>query len=114
MIGLGVAAIVLMTAMSVYLMLSQNAQRVVMGFIVLSNAVNLVVLVASGMPERAVPPLLGDGARVGAFMDPLPQAFILTAIVIGLGNAAYLIALAARLHRETGSDDVEVEDAPWR
>jgi multicomponent Na+:H+ antiporter subunit C len=43
----------------IYLMLSRNLQRVVLGFIIISNGVNLMVLTASGLPEGAAPPLLG-------------------------------------------------------
>jgi multicomponent Na+:H+ antiporter subunit C len=90
-------------ATSLYLMLSRNTQRVVIGFIILSNGVNLLVLSASGAPENAVPPLV-DSAMAGPYMDPLPQAFILTAIVIGLGTAAFLLAMAARSYSELGTD----------
>lgn len=103
MIGFGAVFIAVTTTVSVYLMLSRDVQRIIMGFIVLSNAANLVVLISSGLPYNAIPPLLGDG-RDGVMVDPLPHAFVLTAIVIGLGNVAFLIVLASRIHRETGSD----------
>jgi multicomponent Na+:H+ antiporter subunit C len=104
-IGLSAFVVGVLFATAVYLMLSRNMQRVAIGFILLSNAVNLLVLSSTGIPAGAVPPLLGltNDAPVA---DPLPQAFILTAIVIGLGTAAFLLALAARTHRETGSDEL--------
>ncbi len=92
-------------ATSVYLLLSANVQRVAFGFLLLTNAVNLTVLAATGVPEGARPPFVGQGE--GPMADPLPQAFILTAIVIGLGATAYLIAHAAAVHHATGSDEVE-------
>jgi multicomponent Na+:H+ antiporter subunit C len=110
MIGLAAIVVGVLFASAVYLMLSRNVQRVAIGFILLSNGVNLLVLAAAGVPMHAVPPLLGD--QQGQVMaDPLPQAFILTAIVIGLGTAAFLLAMAARIHRETGSD--ELREEPW-
>jgi multicomponent Na+:H+ antiporter subunit C len=110
MIGLSAIVVGVLFASAVYLMLSRNVQRVAIGFILLSNGVNLLVLASAGVPANAVPPLLGevDGRSIA---DPLPQAFILTAIVIGLGTAAFLLAMAARIHRETGSD--ELREEPW-
>jgi multicomponent Na+:H+ antiporter subunit C len=105
MIALSAVVVGVLFAASIYLMLSRNTQRVVIGFIILSNAVNLMVLAASGAPEGAVAPLV-DSAMIGPFMDPLPQAFILTAIVIGLGTAAFLLAMAARAHKEMGTDEL--------
>lgn len=90
-------------AVSFYLMLGRNSQRVAFGFILLSNAVNLLVLTAAGLPERPMAPIVRPG--VGEYVDPLPQAFLLTAIVIGLGSAALLLALAARLERARGADE---------
>jgi multicomponent Na+:H+ antiporter subunit C len=66
------------------------------------------VLTASGMPAGATPPLIRDdsvAALAGPTADPLAQAFILTAIVIGFGMAAFLLAMAVDLHRETRSDE---------
>ncbi len=105
MIGLSAMVVGVLFASAIYLMLSRNTQRIAIGFILLSNAVNLMVLTSSGLPERAVPPLLGP-EQSGIYADPLPQAFILTAIVIGLGTASFLLALAARAYREMGTDDL--------
>ncbi|CAN5736969.1 Na(+)/H(+) antiporter subunit C [soil metagenome] len=110
MIGLSAIVTGVLFAASMYLLLSRNVQRVAIGFIILSNGVNLLVLTASGLPERAIPPLIAANAE-GVYADPLPQAFILTAIVIGLGTAAFLLAMAARTHRELGTD--ELQEAEW-
>jgi multicomponent Na+:H+ antiporter subunit C len=104
MIALSSLVVAVLFTCAVYLMLSRNTQWIAIGFVLLSNAVNLLVLATSGLPARAVPPLLREGAEGLAYADPLPQAFILTAIVIGLGTAAFLLALAARAHREMGTD----------
>jgi multicomponent Na+:H+ antiporter subunit C len=103
MIGLASIVVGVLFGTSVYLLLSRNLQRVAIGFIILSNAVNLLVLAAAGIPAGAVPPLVGDPVQPN-LADPLPQAFILTAIVIGLGAAAFLLAMAARTYDERGSD----------
>lgn len=105
MIGLASLVVAVLFATAIYLMLSRNTQRVAIGFIILSNGVNLLVLSASGIPDDAIPPLVGGSGTT--YADPLPQAFILTAIVIGLGTAAFLLAMAARAHREMGTDELQ-------
>lgn len=105
MTGLSAIVVGVLFATGVYLMLSPNVQRLALGFILLSNGVNLLVLAAAGLRPGGAPPLLGEGE--GPFVDPLPQAFVLTAIVIGLGTASYLLAMAARTHRETGTDELD-------
>jgi multicomponent Na+:H+ antiporter subunit C len=108
--GYAALAVGVLFAVAVYLLLSRNTQRVAMGFLLLSNAVNLLVITASGLRPGAVPPILrGAGLVDETFADPLPQAFLLTAIVIGLGAAAFLLGLAARAHSETGSDELSDE-----
>ncbi len=110
MIGLAAMLTAILFAAAVYLMLSRNTQRIAIGFIVLSNAVNLMFLTSSGVPENAVPPLIVDGIEEMPVADPLPQAFILTAIVIGLGVAAFLLAMASRANEEMGTDDLQERD----
>jgi multicomponent Na+:H+ antiporter subunit C len=110
MIALSSLVVAVLFTSAVYLVLSRNTQWVAIGFILLSNGVNLLVLVAAGIPYRAVPPLLVEGAEGLVYADPLPQAFILTAIVIGLGTVSFLLALAARTQRERGTD--VLSDAP--
>jgi multicomponent Na+:H+ antiporter subunit C len=94
----------------IYLMLSRNLQRLIIGTIVLSNGVNLMVLTVAGLPENAVPPLIGTAeAATGTLSDPLPQAFILTAIVIGLALTAFLLAMALRYYHGQRQDELEVQ-----
>ena len=80
-------------ATGVYLLLARSVVRALIGFMLLSNGANILFLVASGDAGRA--PIVGknDGARMS---DPLPQAMVLTAIVIGLGMTAFMLALAHR------------------
>jgi multicomponent Na+:H+ antiporter subunit C len=105
MIVLAAVAAAMLLAAGLYLLLSSNVQLLVIGFLLLSNGVNLLVITASGLPVGAAPPLIRDATAQRPMVDPLPQAFLLTATVIGLGMAAFLIAMAVRFHRESGSDD---------
>jgi multicomponent Na+:H+ antiporter subunit C len=84
-----------------YLILQRSFVKILFGFIILTNAANLLVLTMSGEPEgRAAPVLEGEWV---ARVDPLPQALILTAIVIGLGLTAYLVVLLYRLFLDHGT-----------
>ncbi len=82
-------------ACATWLVLQRSFVRILFGFIVLSNAANLLVLAMSGRPDGKVPPIV-DGTGM-PMVDPLPQALILTAIVIGFGVIAYLVTLLYRL-----------------
>jgi multicomponent Na+:H+ antiporter subunit C len=77
-----------------YLLLQRSFVKILFGFIVLSNAANLLVLKMSGEPAGRRAPIVSDP---GPHVDPLPQALILTAIVIGFGVTAYLVVLLYRL-----------------
>ncbi|WP_437590331.1 NADH-quinone oxidoreductase subunit K [Sorangium sp. So ce1000] len=109
MIGAAAIAAGVLLAVGLYLMLSRDVQLVAIGFFLLSNGVNLFVLTASGMAAGAAPPLIPEDDPAAALArpaaDPLAQAFILTAIVIGFGMAAFLLAMAADIHRSNGSDE---------
>ncbi|HEV2129917.1 MAG TPA: sodium:proton antiporter [Longimicrobiaceae bacterium] len=107
MIGLAALVVGTLFAAGIYLLLSRNTQRVAIGFIILGNGVNLLVLSSAGIPEGAVPPLVHGYLGSEPHADPLPQAFILTAIVIGLGTAAFLLAMAAKAHAEMGTDELQ-------
>jgi len=77
-----------------YLILQASFVRILFGFILLSNAANLFLLAMSGRPDgKAAPVVLGGDVP---YVDPLPQALILTAIVIGFGVIAYLVVLLYR------------------
>ncbi|RIL06684.1 MAG: cation:proton antiporter [Proteobacteria bacterium] len=93
---------------SVYLMLSRNWVRYLFGFIVISNAVNLL-LFAVGRVELGRPALVPPGlaAPDGPVANSLPQALILTAIVIGFGLLAFALVLASRAWAELGTVDVD-------
>lgn len=79
--------------------------KMIMGLMIAEHAVNLFfILVAYRRDGRA--PILSPGEPITQMVDPLPQALVLTAIVIGLGTTALLIALAMRLYQKYGTYDI--------
>ena len=99
-------AIGILTACGIFLMLRPRTFSLVLGLTLLSYAVNLF-LFASGRLTMDAPPLIRDGA---SYTDPLPQALVLTAIVIGFGMTAYLVMLALRALAESGDDSVDAKE----
>jgi multicomponent Na+:H+ antiporter subunit C len=91
----------------VFSMLHRSLTRIVIGIGLLGNGVNLLLVVAGSRP--GVPPIVGN--LIGS-TDPVPQALVLTAIVIGFALQAFLLALAWRSWTLNGDDDVEddIED----
>ncbi len=91
---------------AIYLMLSQHVIRILMGVVVLGNAVNLLIF-TSGRLTREVPPIVPQGQVVAdaSIANPLPQALVLTAIVISFSFFAFLLTLAYRAFQELGTDD---------
>jgi len=96
-------------ACGVYLILERSILRIMAGVILAGNGVNLLFVVAGGAAGRA--PIIGEGRD--EISDPLPQAFVLTAIVISLAASAFLLALSYRSFQLDGHDEVadDVEDA---
>ncbi len=90
----------------VYLLLSRNIMRMILGISLLSAATNLLLFV-SGRTVRTVPPVIESGIEtLGAeAANPLPQALILTAIVIGFALTAFVAALALQTWRSFGTLD---------
>ena len=92
-------------AVAIYLFLSKHIIRILLGAAILSNAVNLLIF-TSGRLTREVPPILSKDAPVSDVMitaNPLPQALILTAIVIGFGLLAFALTLAFRAWKTLGT-----------
>jgi multicomponent Na+:H+ antiporter subunit C len=102
-----------MIGCGVYLILERSLTRVLVGLVLLGNGVNVLFLIASGPAGRA--PIVGE-AVPSAMSDPLPQALVLTAIVISLVTSAFVLAMAYRSWQLTGHDDVQddVEDRAIR
>jgi len=98
------SALGVVTACGVYLILRGRTFSVVLGLSLLGYAVNLFIF-AMGRLAVGVPPVISDQAT--AYSDPLPQALVLTAIVIGFGMTGFIVELALRTRYETGSDHVD-------
>jgi len=88
---------------AIYLCLSRRFLRALLGFLMLSNAGNLVVLAMAGDPTGLRAPTLHGGADPSTAVDPIPQSLILTAIVIGFSVGAYLTVLLYRIYVDTGA-----------
>jgi multicomponent Na+:H+ antiporter subunit C len=101
------ALIAVLFAVGSYLLMERSLTRVALGVGVIGNGVN-VLIIASGS-ESGEAPIIG---RQGELTDPLPQALVLTAIVIGFALLTFLMTLAWRNWTITGNDEVEddVED----
>lgn len=98
-------------AAGTYLLTERTKTRILLGVMLASNGTSVLFLVASGAVGAA--PILGhgDGRRMS---DPLPQAMVLTAIVITLGTIAFLLTLAYRSFQLTGNDEVQDDIADRR
>ncbi|MGE5291107.1 MAG: sodium:proton antiporter [Micromonosporaceae bacterium] len=97
-------AVGILVAGGVFLILQRGLVRITLGFILLGHAVNILLIAADGPGRRQVP-LIGGGT-LARMADPLPQAFVLTAIVISFGITVYLLALA-RADRHPGKPDTD-------
>jgi len=95
-----------LTAGAVWLMLSRNVVRFLFGLVLISNAANLVIF-ASGRLTLGAPPLIDPGADAPPALvaNALPQALVLTAIVIGFGLFAFALALVFRTYTALGTVD---------
>ena len=92
----------------VYLLLSRSPVRLIIGLVLLSNAINLLIFVAAGL-IRGKPPLIAPGTlrAVEITADPLPQALILTAIVISFGVLAFALVLFSRTFKTTSATSLD-------
>ncbi len=97
-----------LTSAGVYLLLERNLTRMLLGLLLIGNAINLLILTVGGTSGN--PPVRGrtsNGETTTA--DPLAQGMILTAIVISMGIAAFVLALAYRSYRLTTAEEVAVD-----
>lgn len=107
------AAIAVIMGGGMYLLLSRHVIRILLGVMTFSASVNLAIFIA-GRIGTDVPPVIPSGNQVlgEAAANPLPQALILTAIVIGFSLVAFTAALALQTFRTSGSmDHRELDDA---
>ena len=102
------SAIGILTAAGVYLLLRARSFEVVLGLTLLSYATNLLIF-AAGRPVIGKPPILAQGipATLARHTDPLPQALVLTAIVIAFAMTAVTLVLAIRSRADNGDDHVD-------
>ena len=98
------SAIAVLIGSGAYLVLRARLFTVLLGLMLVGYGVNLFLL-AMGRVRVGVPPIITDAG--GPYADPLPQALVLTAIVIGFGMTAFLLALAVRSRSVFGSDHVD-------
>ncbi|HJE52084.1 MAG TPA: Na(+)/H(+) antiporter subunit C [Tessaracoccus flavescens] len=103
----------ILVACGVYLLLERSLTRILLGVMLASNGVNMLFLVSAGKPGG--PPIIGLGDPETT-SDPLPQAMVLTAIVITMAVAAFVLTMAYRSFQLHGHDEVadDVEDARIR
>lgn len=102
-----------LAAAGVYLITERSLSRILVGVVLASNGINLLFLIASG--PAGGPPIIGYTEK-SQMSDPLPQAMVLTAIVITLSVAAFVLTMAYRSFQINGHDEVQddVEDARIR
>lgn len=98
-------------AAGLYMMMRRSIVKLIFGLFLLGHAVNLLIFTIGGL-DSTRPPILIPGEMVlsGNYADPLPQALILTAIVIGFGVQAFAIVLIKRTYQASGTDDLDQLD----
>lgn len=98
----------LIYAAAIYMMLRRSIVKLVIGLMLISNAANLLIFTSAGM-TRGAPPLIPEGAMLpdGAVADPLPQAVVLTAIVIAFGVLAFAVVLIHRAYNIIHTDNLD-------
>lgn len=102
------AVIGILYATAVYLILRRSIVKLILGFGLLSNATNLLIFTIGDLQREGVPIIEhGETALTGVYANPIPQALILTAIVIGLASTAFAVVLINRTYQIIGTDDVD-------
>ncbi|MFM1991679.1 MAG: hypothetical protein RJA99_4636 [Pseudomonadota bacterium] len=104
------SGIAVLTGTGVWLLLRPRSFDVILGLTLLSYAVNLFIFSMGRLVVGRAP--IVDGTATGAVADPLPQALVLTAIVIGFAMTALLLVLAVRAYAARGTDDADGGQAP--
>jgi multicomponent Na+:H+ antiporter subunit C len=95
-------------ASGIYLMLRRSIVKLAIGLVLLGQSANLLIFTVSGL-TRGNPPLVPSDESMPPvpFADPLPQALVLTAIVIGFGVLAFTLVLVKRVYQTVGTDDLD-------
>lgn len=99
--------IAVLFATGAYLLMHRSLTKIILGVVMLGNGINVLIVATGGRPGE--PPIVGAD---GTITDPVPQALVLTAIVIGFAIVAFMLALVWRNWTLSGDDQVEddVED----
>lgn len=91
----------------IYMIMRRSFVKVIIGLIFLGHAANLLIFTVGRITKGISPFLKLDGSISANFADPLPQALILTAIVIGFGVQAFAIVLFKRVYQSANTDDLD-------
>ena len=101
------SSIATMTGCGIYLILRAQSFAVILGLGLLSYATNVFIFSMGGLNAN-MPPIISSEAT--AYTDPLPQALVLTAIVISFGMTALIVVMALRAFLESGTDHVDLKE----
>lgn len=98
----------LLHASGIYMLLRRSMFKMIIGLILLGNGVNLLIFLV-GKLTKGHPPVIADGTKqlTEIYADPLPQALILTAIVIGFGLQSFAIILIKKVYQVLETDDLD-------
>ncbi len=98
----------LLYAAGIFMILRRSLVKLILGLVLLGNAVNLLIFLLGGI-VKGKPPIIPDSLQTfsGAYADPVPQALVLTAIVISFGLQAFAIILIKRVHHVVDTDDMD-------
>lgn len=98
-------------ATGIYMILRRSLVKLILGVILLGNGANLLLFLV-GRLKRGNPPIIPEDAHMltEAYSDPIPQALILTAIVISFGLQAFAIITIKRVYKVVGTDDLDIID----
>lgn len=101
----------LLYATGIYMILRRSLVKLILGLILLGNGANLLIFLV-GRLTRGNPPIIPEDAHqlIEPYADPIPQALILTAIVISFGLQAFAIITIKRVYKVVGTDDLDVID----
>lgn len=95
-------------AAGIYMILRRSLVKLILGLILLGNGVNLLIFLLGGITKGKPPVIPDDAYALGeAFAAPLPQALILTAIVISFGLQSFAIVLLKRAYKVVKTDDLD-------
>jgi multicomponent Na+:H+ antiporter subunit C len=95
-------------ASGIYMILRRSLVKLILGLILLGNGANILIFLL-GRITKGRPPIIDEGSKIFTeiYADPVPQALILTAIVISFGLQAFAIVLVKRVYKVVGTDDLD-------